>query len=97
MTKDFDILGQKVRLNIDPNSATTSPDEIVDYVRAVASKIKDSAPNLDSGKIFLLTALKIAEERTELSTNIEKTLMFFTLRYQMHLELLIRQQLSSFE
>jgi len=74
MIKEFDILGQKVRLTSDPETEKTSPDEIVDYVREVASKIKDSAPNLDCGKIFLLTALKIAEERIDISSEYKENI-----------------------
>ena len=65
--KVFDILGLEIRLNTERLDINTSPEEIVDYVREVAGKIQQNNPGLDNGQIFLLTALKMAEQRLELS------------------------------
>ena len=65
--KVFDILGHKIRLAPSRVGVGISPEEVVDYVREVAGKVKEQAPNLDSGKVFLLAALRIAEQRMELA------------------------------
>ena len=66
-TKVFDILGHEVKLSVDQGEGHTPPEEIVDYVRKVAGKIKNRSLGLDNGQVFLLAALKIAEQRLELS------------------------------
>ena len=64
----FDILGLEIRLNTDRSDInTSSPEEIVDCVREIAGKIKQNNPELNNGQIFLLAALKIAEQRIDLS------------------------------
>ena len=65
--KVFDILGLEIRLNTKRLDINTSPEEIVDYVREVARKIQQQNLGLDNGQIFLLAALKIAEQRLQLS------------------------------
>lgn len=64
---DFEILGSRVKINPDKVSGETTPNEIVEYVRLTASHIKNEAPQLDNGQVFLLAALKIAEERLNLN------------------------------
>lgn len=64
---DFEILGSRVKINPDKVAGETTPNEIVDYVRQAAMQIKTAAPNLDNGQVFLLAALKIAEERLNLN------------------------------
>lgn len=64
---DFEILGSRVKINPDKVTGETTPTEIVEYVRQAAMQIKTAAPNLDNGQVFLLAALKIAEERLNLN------------------------------
>jgi cell division protein ZapA (FtsZ GTPase activity inhibitor) len=64
---DFEILGSRVRINPAKVSGETTPNEIVEYVRQVAMQIKSAGPGLDNGQVFLLAALKIAEERLNLN------------------------------
>ncbi|MBH46774.1 MAG: hypothetical protein CME71_01245 [Halobacteriovorax sp.] len=64
---DFEILGSRVKINPDKVSGETTPDEIVEFVRQTATQIKTQAPQLDNGQVFLLAALKIAEERLNLN------------------------------
>ena len=65
--KGFDILGHKVKLKADRLDTNTTPEEVVGLVREVAGSIRERTPELDSGEIFLLAALKIAEQRMELA------------------------------
>lgn len=67
LVTDFEILGSRVKINPDKVAGETTPSEIVEYVRQAASSIKAQAPGLDNGQVFLLTALKIAEERLNLN------------------------------
>ena len=67
MMKVFNILGHEVKLSTDRLDIKASPEEIVDYVRKVAGSIKERSAGLDNGQIFLLAALKIAEQRIELA------------------------------
>lgn len=64
---DFEILGSRVKINPDKVTGETTPSEIVEYVRQAATQIKTQAPQLDNGHVFLLAALKIAEERLNLN------------------------------
>lgn len=64
---DFEILGSRVKINPDKVSGETTPDEIVEYVRQTATGIKTQAPQLENGQVFLLAALKIAEENLNLN------------------------------
>ncbi len=64
---DFEILGSRVKINPDKVSGETTPNEIVEYVRLTATSIKTEAPQLDNGQVFLLAALKIAEENLNLN------------------------------
>ncbi len=66
LTKEYIVLGTKVRLNTGENANENSAEKIVSRVQAEAEKLKKSSPNLDEGKIFLLVALKMAEEKIEL-------------------------------
>ncbi|PIP89874.1 MAG: hypothetical protein COW01_06405 [Bdellovibrionales bacterium CG12_big_fil_rev_8_21_14_0_65_38_15] len=64
---DFEILGSRVKINPDKVSGETTPNEIVEYVRQTATSIKTQAPQLENGQVFLLAALKIAEENLNLN------------------------------
>ncbi len=64
---DFEILGSRVKINPDKVSGETTPNEIVEYVRQTATSIKTEAPQLENGQVFLLAALKIAEENLNLN------------------------------
>ena len=60
---DFDVLGFRVRFKADQFSSEITAQEIVDYVRGEASKIKDRVPHLNQGQVAILAALQIASEK----------------------------------
>ena len=77
MTKDYIVLGSRVKLNTDQKESGfdgASADEIVDQVRAEAEKLKMTSPHLDDGKIFLLVALKMAGDKRKLETEIAQNI-----------------------
>ena len=63
---EYEILGYKVRLREEEASTSSSPNEVVDFVRDEANKIMDRAPHLERGEVALLLALQLAEKNMRL-------------------------------
>ncbi|MBK24028.1 MAG: hypothetical protein CME70_08515 [Halobacteriovorax sp.] len=63
---DFDVLGFKVRFRPDQFANAQIAEDIVEYVRSEANKIKDRVPQLDQGQVAILTALQIASEKVSM-------------------------------
>lgn len=64
-TKEYNVLGSRIKLNAGDDT-NANADKIVDKVKAEAEKIKLASPQLEDEKIFLLVALRMAEEKLEL-------------------------------
>lgn len=65
---DFDVLGFRVKFRPDQFANAGMAQDIVDYVRDEASKIKDRVPHLDQGQVAILAALQIASEKVSMET-----------------------------
>jgi cell division protein ZapA (FtsZ GTPase activity inhibitor) len=61
--KEFNVLGQNIRLKESDGSDIVTPREIVDCVMNEANEIKKLSPSLSDNQIAVLVALKIAESK----------------------------------
>lgn len=67
---NFDILGLKVKLQENLDSNEVNPQKVVEKVRKTATQIKDTKKHLENDQLFLLTALKMAEELISLENDL---------------------------
>jgi cell division protein ZapA len=74
--QEFEVLGFKVKLKPKVDGSSGNAQTVVDLVQTEALKIREAAPNLDSGQVALLVALKIAEDKIQIENeykgNIDK-------------------------
>lgn len=73
-TKEFDVLGLKVKLRSDQLAETVSPEEVVEFVRGEAAKILKASPQLTKGDVGILLALKFAQEKLDLEKELKNGL-----------------------
>lgn len=66
---DFDVLGYTVTFRPSTEEGQIAPEQVLDYVRKEANIIKRNSPNLDSGQIAVLLALKLAKENFDLKND----------------------------
>jgi cell division protein ZapA (FtsZ GTPase activity inhibitor) len=64
---EFDVLGFKVRFKPEDENSKVPPSKTVGLVRQEADSIRKKFPQLDSGQIATLAALKIAADYLNLS------------------------------
>ena len=67
--KEFNILGQSIRLKESSENDKVSPQEIVDFVNIEIDEIKKIAPGLGDSQLAVLVALKLAEDKISLEKN----------------------------
>lgn len=62
-TKEFDVLGYRVKLATSQEGASFSADDIVSLVKEQAELIHKKNPSLNRGQLATLVALKLAEDK----------------------------------
>lgn len=71
---EFDVLGHTVTFRPNIDGSDIAPEQILDYVRKEANIIKRNSPNLDSGQIAVLLALKLAKENFDLKNDFKENI-----------------------
>ena len=71
---DFDVLGYTVTFRPSMDGSQIAPEQILDYVRKEANIIKRNSPNLDSGQVAVLLALKLAKENFDLKNDFKENI-----------------------
>lgn len=67
-TKEFEILGQKIRLNMNEQDGV-NPIDVVQLVQEEVAAVREQSPKLSDTNIILLVALKLAEKNIGLREN----------------------------
>ncbi len=58
---ELEVLGLKLKIRPDQGDDQISPEEVVEYVRHEALKIKEQNPRLEEGQVAVLVALDLAK------------------------------------
>lgn len=61
--KEYNVLGQNIRLKESNDEDTISPDEVVNFLTEEIDAIKQSVPNLADSQVAVLLALKMAQDK----------------------------------
>lgn len=72
-TREFDVLGYRVKLAESSDSASATPEEIVEMVRQEAGAIQNRNPNLNRGQVAVLVALKLATDKTTINREFKES------------------------
>ena len=76
-TKDYEILGYKVKLCTSENQSVIAPDQIVDHVQKRVMALLTKMPHLDRGEAALLLALSLVQEKFELQAEFRENVNHF--------------------
>ena len=63
---EYDVLGCRVKVDTSQDDGDANPDEVVEAFRQEAQKIQNARPNLDTGQVAILVALKFVSEKMTL-------------------------------
>lgn len=58
---ELEVLGLKLKIRPDQGDEQISPEEVVEFVRREALKIKEQNPRLEEGQVAVLVALDLAK------------------------------------
>ena len=68
---EFEILGYTVTFRTESEKSSIRPEQILDLIQNEAELIKKDSPNLDSGQLAILLALKLAKENLDLKNSLK--------------------------
>ncbi|MCK5074073.1 MAG: cell division protein ZapA [Bacteriovoracaceae bacterium] len=71
---EFEVLGFKVRFRPDDDDSQVEANEVVEYIRKEAKKLKITSHDLESGEAAILLALRVAHDKLVLENEYRESI-----------------------